>query len=568
MEIPIQLRGRPMMKKAALIILLAGIALSRMSAQQPETVPPAQPQAAAQEAPAQPAQPAQPASPAHAPSAAQTPSAAQPANSTTTFRISARLVVLDMVVVDGKGAIVKDLKRDDFKVEEAGQPQTILNFDVAGAHTPSPEITINSTAELDRLAPNAPVDIILLDEFNTRFEDMAFARYSLKKYLDKQPDKLGTPTMLIAVDLQHFTVLHDYTQNKEEILEALKHHFVVYPWQMHQGAWLGERYATAFITLRRVAQAVMGHPGHKNMIWLGRGFPPAPRIGYGWSLDTENRVHNAVQECVNVLRDARVTLYTIDPAGVMMDPGVYGGDPMADPFGGNYEFNRMAKATGGRTLYGRNDVDKEVQTAIQDGANFYTLTYRPANTTMDPQKFRKIKVTVNQPGLKVITREGYYLQYGPGRVNPVNPSRRLMADLAAADSSNMVYDGIPVTIAQVENEPESFIVHVDGRGLVWSPATEANPRITEVILVVSTFDKKGKELKRDAKVERFSAPPSVPPTGRLLRDINIPSKIDHNPKVVRVRFTVRVSATGRIGTADLTLGQEAGPNAGKEAPKK
>src|ERR1039458_2760936 len=186
MEIPIQLRGRPMMKKAALIILLAGIALSRMSAQQPETVPPAQPPAAAQEAPSQPALPAQPASPAQAPnaaqpaspaqpqpaaqpalqaqvpSAAQTPNGAQPANNgtgTTTFRISARLVVLDKVVVDGKGAIVKDLKRDNFKVEEAGQPQTILNFDVAGAHTPSPEITINSTAELDRLAPNAPVYI-------------------------------------------------------------------------------------------------------------------------------------------------------------------------------------------------------------------------------------------------------------------------------------------------------------------------------------------------------------------------------------------------------------------------
>jgi VWFA-related protein len=576
MEIPIQLRGRPMMKKAALIILLAGIALSRLPAQQPETVPPAQPPAVAQEQPAQPIPPVQTPNTAQAPNAAQPaapaqpPNPAQPANNgtgTTTFRITARLVVLDMVVVDGKGAIVKDLKRDDFKVEEAGQPQTILNFDVAGAHTPKPEITINSTAELDRLAPNAPVDIILLDEFNTRFEDMAFARYSLKKYLDKQPDKLVTPTMLIAVDLQHFTVLHDYTQNKEEILAALKHHFVAYPWQLHQDAWLGERYATAFITLRRVAQAVMGHPGHKNMIWIGRGFPAMRRMGTGWSLDTENRIHNAVQECVNVLRDARVTLYTIDPAGVMMGTGEYGGDMMTDPFGGNYEFNRMAKATGGRTLYGRNDVDKEVQTAIQDGANFYTLTYRPANTTLDPQKFRRIKVTVNQPGLKVITREGYYLQYGPGRVNPENPSRRLMADLAAADSSNMVYDGIPVTIARVENEPESFAVHVDGSGLVWTYATEGHPRHTEVILDISTFDKKGKELTRKASVVKIDAPTTVPPTGRIRRDLNIPCKIDHNPKAVRVRFTVRVSATGRIGTADLTLGQEAGPNASKEAPK-
>jgi len=99
-----------------------------------------------------------------------------------------------------------------------------------------------------------------------------------------------------------------------------------------------------------------------------------------------------------------------------VDPGVYGGDPMVDPFGGNYEFGKLAKATGGRTLYGRNDVDMEINTAIQDGANFYTLTYRPANTSLDPQKFRRIKITVDRPGLSVITREGYYLQYGPGRV--------------------------------------------------------------------------------------------------------------------------------------------------------
>ena len=103
------------------------------------------------------------------------------------MRITSRLVVLDMVVVDAKGAVVKDVKRNEFHVEEAGQPQTILNFEETGAHTPSPDVTINSTADLDRVAPRAPVDIILLDEFNTRFEDMAFARYSLKKPASRRP---------------------------------------------------------------------------------------------------------------------------------------------------------------------------------------------------------------------------------------------------------------------------------------------------------------------------------------------------------------------------------------------
>jgi hypothetical protein len=34
----------------------------------------------------------------------------------------------------------------------------------------------------------------------------------LKKFHEQQPDKQSPPTMLIAVSLQNFTVLHDYTQ--------------------------------------------------------------------------------------------------------------------------------------------------------------------------------------------------------------------------------------------------------------------------------------------------------------------------------------------------------------------
>ncbi|MGA2752399.1 MAG: VWA domain-containing protein [Terracidiphilus sp.] len=484
-----------------------------------------------------------------------TPNTPSAPNSGYTLRTITRLVVLDVVVVDKKGKVVKDLSRDDFKVEEEGEPQTVLNFELAGAHTPDQQLSIESTADLDRLAPRAPVDIILLDEFNTRFEDMAFARYSLKKFLDKQPDKLPAPTMLIAVDLEHFTVLRDYTQNKDELINALDHHFAAYPWQMHQGAWVGERYATAFITLRRVAQAVIGHPGHKNMIWIGRGFPPLhfERL----EIDSANRIESAVQDCVNVLRDARVTLYTIDPAGVQVNPGVYGGDSAMDPFGGNYEFNQLAKATGGRTLFGRNDVDMEIGTAIQDGSSFYTLTYRPTNTSNDPRKFRHIKVTLNRPDLSVITRAGYYLERGPGHVDVANPSRRLIGDLISADTSTMVYDGVRINVETLPTDPEQFIIHVDGHNLAWTAATDTEPRHAEVILMVSTYNKKGKELSRVAEVVRSSAPRTVPPTGRLLLDMNLHPKLDFNPKAVRARFTVRVDASGRIGTADVQLGQHA-----------
>lgn len=199
------------------------VPIATPSAAAPQTLSRGTSAAAGQAVPAQPA-PAQPGQ-SNSPKAAGNGSPVAPDSPATyTIQRTARLVILDLVVTDAKGHQVTDLKREEFHVQEAGEGQNILNFDPAGAHTPEPSIDIESTADLDRLAPQAPVNIILLDEFNTRFEDMAFARYSLKKYLEKQPGKLPEPTMLIAVDLQHFTVLRDYTQNKDEILSALDHH--------------------------------------------------------------------------------------------------------------------------------------------------------------------------------------------------------------------------------------------------------------------------------------------------------------------------------------------------------
>ena len=115
-----------------------------------------------------------------APNTSTAPGTSQPGNQpqtgpngTYTIQRTARIVILDVVVTDAKGNIVTDLKKEDFNVTEAKEPQTIMNFEAAGAHSLAPDLNINSTAELDRLAPRAPVNIILLDEFNTRFEDMA-----------------------------------------------------------------------------------------------------------------------------------------------------------------------------------------------------------------------------------------------------------------------------------------------------------------------------------------------------------------------------------------------------------
>lgn len=480
-------------------------------------------------------------------------SSAQSVPPPPTMRVYVTRVVLDVVVTDAKGNNVMGLSKDDFKVTDAGEPQTLTSFDMSISHLARPDVTINSTADLDRLAPDAPVNIILLDEFNTLFEDMAFARYSLKKYLEKQPEKLSVPTMLLAVGIDKFTVLNDYTQNKQAILDALDHHFVAYPWRAQGNSWAPERLGTAFATLERVAEATVGHPGHKNMIWIGRGFPSINMSRV--PVDSSSRIETYVQQCVNMLRDARVTLYSVDPAGLVVDPvAKYGNEAASlDPFGGNYDFSRLARATGGKAIYGRNDVDAEIGSSARDGADFYTLTYRPTTGAMDPQKFRKIAVTVDRPGLTATTRVGYYVSRRPAQVNATSPSRQLMFDLNSAATSKMAYDAVPLTLSRDPKDADTFLVRIDARGLVWTFATDTEGRHADFVVVATTFDKKDKVLKEFAKIVKVPAPATAPPRGRIEIPVAVPIKLDHNDKAVRVRFVVRISQTGREGTADTTL---------------
>jgi VWFA-related protein len=515
-----------------------------------QETPPAQ-----QPAPPQPAQTApELASPATVGSQNAGAQPKQNPDGTYTLKVSTRLVILDVVATDKQGNIVQGLTKENFHVTEGDDPQTITNFELGGVRLPKPELDIESTADLDRLAPRAPVNIILLDEFNTRFEDMAFAQYSLKKYLQKQPDHLNTPTMLIAVQIDKFEVLDDYTQDKQKLLDSLKHHFSGNPWRNTSNSWAAERYGTAFLTLRRVSEAVIGHQGHKNMIWIGRGFPAINMANQ--PLDTTSRIENLRQQCVNGLRDARVTLTTIDPAGVLIDPGVYGSAAaFNDPMGGNYQFAQLAKATGGRTIYGRNDVDVQIDAAAQEGTSFYTLVYHPTNTSFDPTKFRKIKVTVDRPGVNLSTSQGYYLSYRPRQVDAKAPGRNLITDLAAAGNSTMAYDGAQISVDRT-SDPKTYIVHVAARSLGWTIVTPSEPlRHTDVVVAVSAFDKKGKIVEERAFSMKFNAPANVAPAGRIEVPLNFPFKYEASSKAQRVRFVVRIGASGRIGTADIDLTQ-------------
>jgi VWFA-related protein len=472
-----------------------------------------------------------------------------------TLQLNVQAVVLDVVVTNGKGEVVTNLNKDDFQVYEDKVPQIIRSLDPPPVRAASANPPVHSTAELDREEPKAPVTLIVLDEINTRFEDEAFARYSLKRFLDRQGDTLEQPTLLGAVDMQHFTLLHDYTTSKQELLTALEHHLTAYPWHMEGTSWKAEQFNASFAALIEIAEATAGHPGHKSLLWIGRGFPPFDPTAL--TPQSNEGLKQVIEACTNALRDARVVLYTLDPAGVSMEPPDVTSDGFIDdPFAGMLDFNIMAKATGGHAFFGRNDVDSLIATSSRDGANFYTLSYTPSTPRAGEQTFHSIRVVMKNPELHAETREGYYSHVAPTPAAPVlsvkQPNRQVF-DLAVAAQSMLVYDGVHMTVKHDAENPDQFKINLSSADLVWQPGAP-HKLITKITVVVTSFDKKGAPLDRKFKVSTLQVGENSPNTPDSAT-VDLFAAIPVKPSVARVRFVVRSDANQKLGTVNFFIGK-------------
>jgi VWFA-related protein len=473
-----------------------------------------------------------------------------------TLNVKSSLVILDVVVTNRNGEVRNDLRREDFHIAEDGVAQTIVSFQPPSEQeTPAGE-PIHSTADLQRRALHAPINIIVLDEINTRFEDMAYARYALKKYLNAQPAQVQAPTMLIAVSVDHLRVLHDYTQDRAAILAALDAHLTAYPWQLQSGASSISQLGRSLGALEQVAEATQGHPGHKSLIWVGHGFPGLDLSSPNIDSNSAKGINTAVQQAVNMLRDSRITLYTVDPTPLSSTVVVKTDDNTVlpsltdatgtDPFADGVQFIQLAKATGGKSFYSRNDVDREIGESVRDGSNFYTIAYRPSSNSDQDHLYRHIQVGFDIPGLRAGYRDGYYTR---DNGEPQNPQQRQVFDISAAVESRLAYTGLDVKAAAKSGGTGLYLVGVPQQELVWSPEGEGEG--AKLTIVAVAFDSRGRILRRvteDITAHRHMTGSSSP-NGLARVEVDLPN----DPAAIRLRFVVRSNVDGRIGSAEIPL---------------
>jgi len=84
----------------------------------------------------------------------------------------------------------------------------------------------------------------------------------------------------------------------------------------------------------------------------------------------------------------------------------------------------VAQDTGGEAFYNSNDLKTEIAKAVDDGSQFYTLSYIPPNQK-DDGHYHHIKVVVDKPGLHLVYRQGYNAERVPTLDAPA-PGPKLM----------------------------------------------------------------------------------------------------------------------------------------------
>jgi VWFA-related protein len=491
------------------------------------------------------------------------------------FKVNTRIVILDVVVTDKKGNLVTDLKQSDFTVLEDDQPQVIKSFEAPSAHdlppAPDGKPVVTSAADLPRIG-NAPVTVLVLDELNTPFNDMSFARSSLKSYLDKQPAVLKQPTIFLVQNSKQFVMLHDFTQDRDALLKALKYHQPMYPYKAqdtgsslpnydpHQSR---EREAQTMQALNQIAEAMRGIPGRKNVIWVGRNLPSICLHdclnewgGGGTDPNTLISVQLLTRHMTQILLQGRVTLYIINPLNT--EQTAFDGREVynpKDPFGGQRaNFNYLAPITGGLELRQGNDVDAKLKTAEDESTAYYTLSYSPTNHSEDPAQYRNIVIQVaNHPELTINTRGGYYADApnttdvaGPPALAEANLQRNLLFEILQASISPLTYTGLSITV-QKGATPGTWKVAVDPQALSWT-SQAGGVMQAEMTTTTVALDAKSELLAHasheevsDRKADMTRSAP-----------VNYEATLAVPAKATRIRFIVRDAVSGRIGTADVT----------------
>jgi hypothetical protein len=291
------------------------------------------------------------------------------------------------------------------------------------------------------------------------------------------------------------------------------------------------------------------------MIWVGhRG----PNI-YTASLPPNmiDELNGYVHGTTNLLVDSRMSLFVIYPGlpvngpvitASEMEAGIDIGDDN-DPFSGDINFGVFVNETGGNLFYNRNDVNTEIKQSEEWGSEYYTLTYQPLEGNPDG-KFRRIRVTLRKPDLRVVTKAG---NFSPDKNAAVGPRQQTMVNISEAARSTIPFESLGVTIDNLVRHPDTrtveFTVVLSPRNLDWQPGDDGKSSLD---LSLAAASLSGNRDFLASRVESLTVTTNDQDATLLARtEARLPMTIRIPRKTQSVRVVVQTAGNGRVGTVEL-----------------
>jgi VWFA-related protein len=335
---------------------------------------------------------------------------AQPGPSRPSDPADSRLV-FDVVVNDKSGKGVAGLEEKDFTLLDNGHPQKILSFHASGGGA----VTANSQPA------EPPMKIILLvDEVNTTFRKVSFERDQIKRFLQQNGGTLTYPVSMAFFSDTGTEIQENSSHDGNALLASFdQHQTALRTIQRSQGYYGAvERLQLSLKTLSALVAKEGPIPGRKMVIWISPGWPLLSGPNVQLDSKQEANLLTSIVSASTALRDARITLYNVNPEGAE-DAGsiqTFYYEEFLKPVTvaskaqtGNLALQVLAVQSGGLALTPSNDIAKLIDRCITDADVYYTLTVNAAPADR-PNEYHAIEVKVTPAGLKTRTRVGYYAQ--------------------------------------------------------------------------------------------------------------------------------------------------------------
>jgi VWFA-related protein len=387
------------------------------------------------------------------------------------FRVQIDAVTMDVVVKDGQGRFVPDLKKDEFEIFEDGVKQEIASMtmshggrvtNVLEAPPPAPPEGLVLPPVRRVTDTSGRIFLFFVDDLHLQFQNSGRVRELFKKIarnLVHDGDLFG------IVSSGPSSIAIDMTYDKKRLDEAinkiagsgLKPSEIIQRGSGSEGPTeLRYNAHVAFSTMREGLENLEKvHNRRKALVWVSEGYDFNPfqeaRLGLKdpnspFLQNDSNSMRNSIQnqdgtssqqsdpfvdqqkqnetfsdadlafelgEITRAANRANTTIYTIDPRGLIAGSDI---DEQVDPTEWNAYVRKsqdsmrvLAEDTGGLAVVNQNDFDKALKQIDAASSDYYVLGYYSSNP--DPTKRRRqVDVKITRKGLDVFSRKEYVIK--------------------------------------------------------------------------------------------------------------------------------------------------------------